>query len=137
MNDNIQKVILMGASILMTIGIITISVRVFKTANNIVEESEKEMVVTHSKLKNNKYSIYDNKQCTGYDVLNAIKTSGTSAINIDVKTGEGNLITYNKENEYTINDETNINYINPLGEFKGELEYNSNGIISNIKFEQI
>jgi hypothetical protein len=127
----------MGASILMTVAIIAVGMRVFSTANRIVEDSEQEMVKMHIDLSNSKFDTYDNSKCKGYEVLNVIKMIKDEDIIVKVETTEGVEVTYDKDNEYSIVSEQDNNYINPLGNFASNIIYNGNDVVSELIFEQI
>ena len=60
MNENVQKSLVMGASILVTIGIISLGLMIFSQGSSLVKESSKNMVDLTQELASQKYIAYDN-----------------------------------------------------------------------------
>lgn len=74
MNENVQKSLVMGASILVTIGIISLGLMIFSQGSSLVKESSKNMVDLTQELSSQKYIAYDNSIVSGSEVINAINT---------------------------------------------------------------
>lgn len=136
MNENVQKSLVMGASIMVTIGIISIGLMIFSQGSSLVKESSKNIVSLTQELSAKRYIAYDNAVVSGSEVINAINTYATEQMRIDVKThASKEEKSYNtKYSNYDTNDE---NYINSNGMFESMLLTNDNGVIEAIKFNQI
>ena len=136
MNENVQKSLVMGASIMVTIGIISIGLMIFSQGSSLVKESSKNIVSLTQELSAKRYIAYDNAVVSGSEVINAINTYATEQMRIDVKThASEEEKSYNtKYSNYDTNDE---NYINSNGMFESMLLTNDNGVIEAIKFKQI
>lgn len=136
MNENVQKSLVMGASIMVTIGIISIGLMIFSQGSSLVKESSKNIVSLTQELSAKRYIAYDNAVVSGSEVINAINTYATEQMRIDVKThASEEEKSYNtKYSNYDTNDE---NYINSNGMFESMLLTNDNGVIEAIKFNQI
>ncbi len=48
----------------------------------------------------------------------------------------GTAQTYTAANKYTLTDPTNVNYINPTGNFKATLTVNANKVVTALNFVQ-
>jgi hypothetical protein len=53
-----------------------------------------------------------------------------------VTTLGGTAQTYTAANKYTLTDPTNVNYINPTGNFKATLTVNANKVVTALNFVQ-
>ncbi|MCQ2749408.1 MAG: hypothetical protein MJ246_05465 [Clostridia bacterium] len=136
MNENVQKSLVMGASILVTIGIISLGLMIFSQGSSLVKESSKNMVDLTQELASQKYIAYDNSIVSGSEVINAINTYAKNGVTVKCKT-----LSATAEKEYTTsysnNDVTDKDYINANGMFESTLVANSNGVVQSISFKQI
>jgi len=135
-NENLQKIIMIGASVLMTIGIIGISMRLYSTAEIAVNESEKEIVRMNKNYKKSKFIAYDNLDCYGYEVITAMNLIDNEDVDVKVTTIAGEEKTYTKSSRYNVLEEVDSNYINPEGIFEADIEYNANNVVTALMFKQ-
>lgn len=135
--DNILKIVLLGAAVLLTIGVIAVGIVLYNSGQQVVSKSEQDMAGMANALSQTKFQSYDNTVVTGSQAIGAIRLYGDQGtLNIVVTTLGGTAQTYNTTNKYTITDPTNVNYINPTGNFKATLTINANKIVTAINFVQ-
>ncbi|MCQ2978173.1 MAG: hypothetical protein MJ245_00035 [Clostridia bacterium] len=136
MNENVQKSLVMGASIMVTIGIISIGLMIFSQGSSLVKESSKNMLDLTDELSSKRYIAYDNNIVSGSEVINAINTYAKDGISVKVVTtsnATGKVYT----GAYSNNDVDDADYINSNGMFESTLVTNENGVITTISFNQI
>jgi hypothetical protein len=135
--DNILKGVLLGASVLLTIGVIAIGIVLYNSSQQIVTKSEQDMVGISNALSMTKFQSYDNTVVSGSQVIGATRLySDQGTLNVVVTTLGGTAQTYNAITRYALTDPTNVNYINPTGNFKSTLTINSNKVVISINFIQ-
>ena len=136
MNENVQKSLVMGASIMVTIGIISIGLMIFGQGSSLVKASSKNIVDLTQELNGKRYVAYEDTVMSGSEVVNAINTYTKKQLKIEVKTAEASdSCTY--VSAYTNEDVDDENYINVLGTFESDLIVNENGVVNGIRFNQI
>ncbi len=137
MNENVQKSLVMGASIMVTIGVISIGLMIFGQGTGLVKESSKNLVDITQELANKKYIAYDDTVVSGSEVINAIGLYTQKGQSIEVTTTMGNSVVYTSNNLYSNDNVTSGNYINVGGMFKSSITKNANGVITKISFSQV
>lgn len=136
MNENVQKSLVMGASIMVTIGIISIGLMIFSQGSSLVKESSRNMLDLTDELASKRYIAYDNNIVSGSEVINAINTYAKDGVSVKVITTSNNAgKTYT--GVYANNDVDDKDYINSNGMFESTLKTNENGVITVIEFNQI
>ncbi len=136
MNENVQKSLVMGASIMVTIGIISIGLMIFGQGSSLVKASSKNIVDLTEELNGKRYIAYEDTVMSGSEVVNAINTYTKKQLKIEVKTSESaDACTYTSS--YTNNDVNDEDYINVLGTFESDLIVNENGVVNGIRLNQI
>lgn len=136
MNENVQKSLVMGASIMVTIGIISIGLMIFGQGSSLVKESSRNMLDLTEELSSKRFVAYDNNIVSGAEVINAINTYSKDGMSVKVITASNDAgKTYTAS--YNNNDVEDEDYINSNGMFESTLTTNSNGVITGILFTQI
>lgn len=136
MNENVQKSLVMGASIMVTIGIISIGLMIFSQGNNLVKESSKNMVDLTQELSLKRYIAYEDTLISGSEVINAINKYANDNMNVLVKT-LSNSTGESYTGDYSMSNISNDNYINTTGVFESKLDTNTNGVVESIIFTQV
>jgi hypothetical protein len=135
--DNILKIVLLGASVLLTIGVIAGGIFLYNSGQQVVNKSEQDMAGISNQLAMSKLQGYDSTIVTGSQVIGAIRMYGEQGtLNVIVTTREGTAQTYTSEKHYTETDPTDDDYINPTASFKSTLSINSNKVPTAITFSQ-
>lgn len=151
--ENATKAIILAASVIITMAIITVGYAVFKSAQNTAAVSAKKINETNNLIEN-EYTMYDNGRVSGNDVISAIDKVLSSGDYIGVlvtsKAGgstHSNWYVYNASNinnlSYagnSIGEAEDIDnpstYINPTATFLGKVSRDKNGRIAKISFTQ-
>ena len=135
--DNILKIVLLGAAVLLTIGVIAIGIVLYNSGQQVVSKSEQDMAGMSNALSQTKYESYDNTIVTGSQAIGATRLySDQGTLNVIVTTLGGTAQTYNATNKYILTYPINVNYINPTGSFKASLTVNANKVVTAINFIQ-
>ena len=135
--DNILKIVLLGAAVLLTIGVIAVGIVLYNSGQQVVSKSEQDLAGISNALSQTKFESYNNTLVTGSQAIGAIRFyADEGTLNIIVTTLGGTAQTYTTTNKYILTDPTNVNYINPTGNFKASLTINANKIVSAISFVQ-
>lgn len=141
--ENATKAILIAASVIITMTIITLGYTVFRSAQNTAAVSAKK-INDANRLIENEYTMYDNEKVSGNDVVSAIDKilSAGDYVEISVTTKTGGTTVYNAlSGAYSsIKDAEDIDkpatYINPTATFSGKISRDINGRIAKISFTQ-
>ena len=135
--DNVLKGVLLGAAVLLTIGVIAIGIILYNSGQQVVTEAEQDMVGISNSLSMTKFQNYDNTVVSGSQVIGGIRLYGDQGtLSVIVTTLGGTAQTYTATNRYSQTDPSNINYINPTGNYKATLTINANKIVTAINFVQ-
>lgn len=150
--ENATKAIIIAASVLITMAIVTIGFLIMNTGKNTVTIVTDKIDTINTEQLEYEYTMYDNKVVSGNTVLDAIRKFEKQHIGICVITGIGGTTNTN----WYINDASDVNnlsstyntirdaediqdpttYINPSGRFKGEIKRDNTGRIASITFTQ-
>lgn len=151
--ENSTKAIIIAASIVITLAIVTVGFLILKSGTDIASGSAKDLDVQARAIAEKKYTNYEDNDVSGSQVLDAIKQFRTDYIGIQVITkkdtsgtwylhdvsissdvGEvGSEVTFDLTDA---KDETADEYINPAGRFTGKIIRDVNDKICAIIFEQ-
>jgi len=136
--SNVTTIIKLGAAVLITIAAIAIAVALFGQGADVAKNTENDIKGLNQVLVSKKFEAYNNTEVSGSNVINAIRMyAETGTLTVTVKTkAASSSITYNQSNKYTITDPSNVNYINPVGNFTSTLTINANGVVTGISFTQ-
>lgn len=135
--DNVLKIVLLGAAVLLTIGVIAIGIVLYNSGQQVVTKSEQDLAGMSNALSQTKFESYNNTAVTGSQAIGATRLySDQGTLNVVVTTLGGTAQTYSATNKYTITDPANVNYINPTGNFKASLTINANKVVTAINFVQ-
>lgn len=151
--ENATKAILIAASIIITMAIVTLGLVVFKSGQNTAANSVN-AINEMNRLAENEYLMYDNTEVSGNDVVSAIDKvlSSGDVVGVLVTTKAGganhtNWYVYGataidslKSVSLTIDDAEDIKkpatYVNPAARFMGKIFRDSNGRIAKLSFVQ-
>ena len=151
--ENSIKAILIAASILITMAIVSVGLIVLKSGQNLASESVNN-INKMNRLIETEYTMYDNNTVSGNDVVSAIDKVLSSGdyvgILVTTKAGGGthsNWYVYNAASinslssaSRSIEDAEDIDspstYVNPTATFSGKISRDSNGRIAKISFTQ-
>ena len=146
MDGNIQKALWLGVSILLFIAVVMIGRSVFSSGQQMAAEGSEALDSTTRELSNATYSMYDNKEVSGSDVISAINRYKGDGGDIQISvtnSSAGAVTTYYVSSGsaasgtltdltlpvtntmiQTAQDKSNTPvYINPYGEFYATLIY--------------
>ncbi len=157
MDGNIQKALWLGVSILIFVAVVMIGMSVFTSGQEMAAEGAEQLDNTTRELSNAQYSMYDNKEVSGSDVISAINRykQQSGEIQVVVTNNSGTTTTYVSSGDPaagtlgeialgTINtsiqnaqdkSQTTL-YINPYGEFYATLIYDVNDQVRGVDFDQ-
>lgn len=146
--ENSTKAIIIAASIVITLAIVSIGVFVLNMSKGAIDEVEDQMIDFTTNIKEGNYTKFDGQETNGATVIaliDSLKNSSKKSVGVSVKTKAGSTKWY-------INDASNVNNlseadpyykkdndannINPAGRFKGTVVRNENGEIVAVTFEQ-
>jgi len=153
--DNSVKAILIGASVVITLIIVTLGFFILRQGQATVSLASNQISNLNSNLSESGYTMYDEVTVSGSEVVNAIKKfkdehvgikvttnktypSGDWYINdVDVDSSDVGEIDGGSSNSISDTiDETKDEYINPNGKFLGEVIRDKNGVVVALRFVQ-
>ena len=157
MDGNIQKALWLGVSILLFVAVVMIGMSFFFSGQEMASEGAEALDETSRELSNAQYSMYDNKEVSGSDVISSINkykqrsgdiqvivTNNSGTTTSYVSSGSASSGTLSEVALGTINtsiqnaqdkSQTSL-YINPYGEFYATLIYDVNDQVRGINFQQ-
>ena len=157
MDGNIQKALWLGVSILLFLAVVAIGMSVFQSVRGGTSDALESVNATNQQLNNAKYSMYDNQEVSGNDVISAINnfklqsgeiqivvtnSSGTATAYVSAGTAatgtltELTLAAINTTIQTSQNKSAPQTYINPYGSFYATLIYDVNDEGRGINFVQ-
>lgn len=147
--ENATKAIIIAASIMITMAIVSIAVIVFNGAGKLVDFQMVKMEEFAKLIEESDYTKFDNTISKGSQIttfIDVLKSSGSKKVGVSVKTNSGstkwyvydasdvnNLVEADPYNEF---ESDANNKINKSGTFKGEVVKNDNDEIVAVTFEQ-
>jgi hypothetical protein len=149
--ENGVKALMIAAAVLITIAIITLGVIVFQSGQEAASQAQKGFSDLQSDMASVQFAAYEQKTVSGSQVSNAIrKYMSNPQFGILVKTGKNTTGTwYGKIVSTTgvvgvsgvldmsnVYDDAHQDYVNPVGQFKAQLVYDSNRTVRAIIFTQ-
>lgn len=157
MDGNIQKALWLGVSILLFVAVVMVGMSFFFSGQEMAAEGAEALDETTRELSNAQFSMYDNKEVSGSDVISAINkykqrsgdlqvivTNNSTTTTTYVSAGSSTAGTLTELTLTAINttiqsaqdkSQTTL-YINPYGEFYATLVYDVNDQVRGINFEQ-
>lgn len=158
MDQNIQKALWLGVSILLFIGIVSTGLALFNKGRGVAEASSQQLDKVSKDLSESSFASYNNTKTSGADVLSAIKLyadqSGDFIVVVKTNSSNKTYISGGSVSQNTVsslsalnraaidsqikaaNDSKNMAYINPIANFYAQLIYDKNEVIKGISFEQ-
>ncbi|AGA60031.1 hypothetical protein Theco_4029 (plasmid) [Thermobacillus composti KWC4] len=160
MSTNASKALYFGASLLLTIALITIGVMVFLNAQDGAKTATKKFSGLNVELSQAEFVAYDNSVVSGSNVVNAIRkyTGPNYEFGISVKTGKASTaVWYGRQLNTTVppgtagygsvigngtgtisnaQNETSSDYVNPNGTFTSQIVKDENNVVRGIVFVQ-
>ncbi|MBV6717213.1 ABC transporter permease [Paenibacillus chitinolyticus] len=161
---NGARALLMAAGLFLTIALITIAVQMFGSGQQSATAAQSDFSTMQTELSSQSYLVFDNTTVTGSQVLNSIrKFNNKEAFGIQVVTGKNtangqpgswykntvsiaggpgsaNYGNVTKGGTGTIENattESGTDYINPNGQFHGQILRDKNNVIRGIIFTQL
>lgn len=153
--ENATKAIIIAASVLITMAIVSLGFLVFNLAQNFGNKGLTEAEIKLIKLLEDKYTKYEDSTVSGFGVISAIEEcqdSSDEKVGVCVVTGVGGATNTNwyvfdasdidhpTAASKKIEDAKNIDkpetYINPAGKFKASVQRDSRKKIASITFVQ-
>jgi len=156
MDQNIQKALWLGVSIMMFIAVVSTGLFLFNQGRTVAEVGGDQLENMTEQLANAKYQAFDNDVVSGSMLINTIKEykskSGEFLIVVNTSypsnqdyissgTVSGTILTSGLtklsrtdiDNDIkNLNDTTSTSYINPHGEFLAQLIYDNNDVVKGI-----
>ncbi|MCX7920457.1 MAG: hypothetical protein N3B21_00320 [Clostridia bacterium] len=151
--DNSIKAIIIGASVVICLVIVSIGFLVLRQGQDTAKVAVNKIDQMNGDLKDSDKTMYDGLEVSGSEVVNALNKFKKENIGIQVKTSKdasgtwyiynvtlasdiGNLAAAAPLNLTDALNETHNRYINPNGRFTGKVYRNENGVITAISFTQ-
>ena len=158
MDQNVQRALWIGVSILLFVAVVAIGMNVFNQSQSMVNESSEGLARTSQDLMNTRYTSLEGSVISGTSVVSAIREhrGEEGDIILQVVTGSGN--TYQYISSGTISgdsvtgslsartdtsgditnakDSSHSQYINPTGQFLVSLSYDANDVIRAVSYTQ-
>lgn len=146
--ENSTKAIIIAASIVITLAIVSIGVFVLNLSKGAINEVEDQMIDFTTSIREGNYTKFDGQETNGATVISLIdslKSSSNSSVGVSVKTNSGSTkwYVYDASNPDSLSKadpyykkNNDPNNINPSGIFKGEVVRNDNDEIVAVTFEQ-
>jgi len=152
MNETLATAIKIGATVLFAIFVISVTWMFVSPTSDTAKSGVSELNTLNAEFKDQKFSIYENTELSGSQVVNAIKRfqkdGEANTVGIRVKTGRGsdnwyyNTVSSNGDSITPATKPSNISnpnsteYINPAGMFKANILRDSNQVVRGIEFIQ-
>ncbi len=146
--ENSTKAIIIAASIVITMAIVSMAVFVFNLAKKPVDEAGQQIIDFTEDIKTANFTKFDGEKTNGANVIALIESLSNSSgdsVGVSVKTNSGSTKWYvhdasnadnlSKADRY-YKEDNDPNNINPAGVFKGTVVRNDNGNIVAVTFEQ-
>lgn len=141
--DNILKLILIGAGVIITCAVVGVGFYVVRESKVISSTSTEKLNELSSELTESDLTMYNGLEVSGSDVVNFIKKQLGDYSDTDVAPIYVNVITSLSDNLYVngsyiddIKIFTHIKYINPIATFTGKNIKDKNNVIVGVKFTQ-
>lgn len=133
-----RKALTIIAGVFITITVISLGLLILNNGIQLGNTATTKMAKVGQSLEIADLEMYNNGNVSGSVVINAIRIHAENGdLEVSVKTGAATAaVVYTNTNRYTISDPSNINYINPIGEFNSTISKDANGIITRISFVQ-
>jgi uncharacterized membrane protein len=160
MDQNIQKALWLGVSIMMFVAIVSTGLFLFNKGKAVAEAGGGQLDVVSEQLAMSKFNSYDNEIVSGSMMINTIKEyknkgaefiiiiktnfpTTTQYISTGIVTGNivngvltGKALAITNTDIQALNDDTSSTYINPHADFMAQLIYDVNGVVKGITAEQ-
>lgn len=151
--ENSVKAIIIGASIAITMVIVSIGFYILRQGQDVAENASKNFSEINAEMAESKYTIYDENTISGSEVVNVVKKFKNENIAIGVSTKASSDFTWYIYKATIGSDDivdslddttTSINtmissgnkYVNPNAQFLGKVYRDANDVIAAIKFIQ-
>jgi len=148
--ENATKAIMIAASIVITLAIVTIGFLVLGTGKDIANDGMSEFTNMANSVADAQYTRYDGMDVSGSQVINLIRSLEKSGdyigVHVVTKTGSDVWYVYDASSIDSLSnasgnlddafDVTKENYINKTAMFRGTVQRDTNGRIASITFNQ-
>lgn len=153
--DNSVKAILIGASVAITLIIVTLGFFILRQGQSSINLTAKQISNMNSSIAESEYTMYDGVTITGSEVVDVIRKFKDENVGVHVTTNKTspngnwyiNTVTVNASKVGTLGSaspntvsntitETHTQYVNPNGKFEGEVIRDVNGVIVALRFVQ-
>lgn len=147
--ENSLKGLMLAAGTIITCIIISLGFFIAREAKDTAAAGAGQINELNAEFSENARTIYDGTEVSGSEVLNVIRKFQGEYMGIWVKTMKeenfyghmferetGELGDDSKTDYKTAQEESNKNYINPIGRFMGSIVRDDNGTITGIEFKQ-
>lgn len=145
--ENSVRAIIIAAAIVITIALATIGFMVLSSGQDTARTALSKMGEMNTQLYESDYLMYDDKEVSGSEVVNALYKFREHRLSIKVTTNRGATeytykidadgdITTTGDDIANVTNEVSIKYINPNGRFKGNIIRDKNAVITCITFTQ-
>lgn len=156
--ENSLKMLMIGAAVAITLAIITAGFYILRQGQGIMKSSSEKVNQISSEIEESEFTIYENQEVSGSEIVNLVRKYREDRIGIYVKTGKatngtwyinkindvnnddevyvGTIDSTNGESLSTLLDEENDEYVNPNGRFLGRVVRNENDSIIGLHFVQ-
>jgi hypothetical protein len=133
--DNVMKLVILGAGVLLTIGVVAAGYLIFQGGQDMTKGASQQMTNLQNQISNSDVAAVEgNAKVDGSTVIGYAKTKASKDLTITVNGasygGEGAKV-------YNVTDTSDANYISPLKTFSCKVVRNDKtGLVSEIQFTQ-
>ena len=128
----VQKFLLGAASLLLTISLITLGVRMFEKSKTIADTMANEQEGIAIALEEQGITKYDGYQINGSTAINYIKVVNAAGVDVEVTTSNGTFTVSDDTLYASFRDMHSDKYINPLMEYRCTVVRDANNMIVKV-----
>lgn len=134
MEDSAVKMIILGISVLVVCGLISLIFINFNAAQDLAISSYDSMRSVADEYKSTEIRTLESSDVTGATVVSMIRKYQDQC-NVHVRNTKSSPdLVYNSTDHFTNNTESSFRYVSPSASYKCKTVYNANGILTDIYF---
>lgn len=136
--ENAVKAIIISATVIITLVIVSFAFLLLRQGEQFVQQSQNEIADMTAEMAESKYTQYHGAIKSGSEVSNVVKTY-MDDLDITIATKKSTTEYSSSSTAAELSkmiQESSDKYVNPSGEFLGEVTRDANGTITDITFTQ-
>lgn len=155
--ENSLKMLMIGAAVAITLAVVTSGFFILRQGQGILKSSTSKISEISSDIEETEFTIYQDQEVSGSEVVNVIRKYENERIGIYVETGKdssgswyinsisnvdsddlvGEISSSSTTDFSNIIDESEKEYVNPNGRFLGKVIRNENKSVIGLYFVQL